>query len=468
MAEYYDDLLRLFEFADDEIEKERPRIEKAFQKLELGPEDMKTAENWVRQNHDVELMGVRKILGLWLKELVDLVLAKEEGKKLVYYGFPTIAGPASVIAAASAEVHCTCPDVVLCYTMGQIFNKLTPILEAGEENGLPAGHSMCSLWQIRVGGMAKGIVPAPDMIIASSYFCDMGSKADELLHQKYGHPAVYVDGSMDSRWGEFPNHLPERAVYLGGQLERVFDTASEVLGVEITAEVRSEGATRSRELYGARRELGQLMMSADPQPVSIVDVEIARRLTSGSASKRFLTEGPGVIAILNQEIKEKIDRGIGVIEKGAPRVTILVAHLSDPSIMRMMESCGLSIPATNIDLMSSATLKTAPFISGDILAKDQLEESGMYHSSYGAIKRAVEAVRQIDVDGVIWNYLYSCRPFAQMSHTLKQFLEKETGIPVLSLEMDMYDSRSYSAAALRTRVETFAEMLRARKASAKV
>lgn len=53
-----------------------------------------------------------------------------------------------------------------------------------------------------------------------------------------------------------------------------------------------------------------------------------------------------------------------------------------------------------------------------------------------------------------------------LSHLLKQFVEKQTGIPVLSLEMDVYDSRTYSAAALRTRVETFADMLRARKASA--
>lgn len=52
-----------------------------------------------------------------------------------------------------------------------------------------------------------------------------------------------------------------------------------------------------------------------------------------------------------------------------------------------------------------------------------------------------------------------------LSHLLKQFVEKETGIPILSIEMDMYDSMIYSAAALRTRVETFADMLIARKRS---
>jgi len=467
MAEYYDELLKLCGFADDEIEKERPRIEKTFRKLELGPEDMKTAEKWVRQNHDVELMGVRKLLWIWLKELIDLVLAKDEGKRLLYYGFPTIAGPASVVAAASEDVYCVCPDAVLCYTMGQIFNKLTPILEAGEENGLPAGHGLCSLLQIRVGGMVKGIIPVPDMVITSSYNCDMGSKADELLHQRYGHPAVYVDGSMDSRWGEFPNYLPQRADYLGGQLEKVFDKAKEILGVEVTAEARSEGATRNRELTGALRQLLELMKEADPQPISIVDVEVARRLTSGSAGRRIATDGPNIIAALNQEIKDRMDRGIGVVEKGAPRVIICMAHFSDPSTTHMMEDCGLSIPATLHALFAARIFKTTPFISGEILAKEQLER-GPFHGSCGEITRAAEAVQEFNADGVIWNYSFNCRPIALTSHLLKQFVEKETGIPVLSLEFDWYDSRSYSAAALRTKVETFAEMLRARKASAKV
>ena len=88
MAHYYDELLKLCGFEDEEIEEERPRIEKAFERLGIGPEDMETADQWVRQNHDVTLVGVRKLLGAWLKELIDVVLAKDEGKKVVYFGFP--------------------------------------------------------------------------------------------------------------------------------------------------------------------------------------------------------------------------------------------------------------------------------------------------------------------------------------------------------------------------------------------
>lgn len=148
------------------------------------------------------------------------------------------------IGAASDNVLVTCPDVVLCYSLGQIFNKLGPVLEAGEENGLPPGHGLCSLQQIRVGALAKGIIPAPDMVLTSSYYCDMGSKTDELLHEVYGHPAVYVDGSMDSRWGEFPEFSKERVEYLGAQIEKIFQKAHEILGVEITIEDKGRGFCR--------------------------------------------------------------------------------------------------------------------------------------------------------------------------------------------------------------------------------
>ena len=48
----------------------------------------------------------------------------------------------------------------------------------------------------------------------------------------------------------------------------------------------------------------------------------------------------------------------------------------------------------------------------------------------------------------------------------KEYLEEKVGLPVLSLETDNFDSRTCSAASMRTEVETFANMLKAKKASA--
>jgi hypothetical protein len=468
MANYYNELLKLCGFEDDEVKKEKPRIDQAFHKLELGPEDMRTAERWVRQNHDTELVGVKKLLRTWLLELIDLVLAKDEGKKIVYYGFPSIQGPGIAIKAASelagVELYCACPDVILCHTLGQIFNKLTPILEAGEENGLPPGHGLCSLQQIRVGGMAKGIIPVPDLATGSSYFCDMGSKADELLHERYGHQAIYVDGSMDSRWGEYPDYLPQRVEFLGAQLNKLFDTVKEVLGVEVTSDAWDKAMATSRELYGALGHLTRLM-TADPMPISGVEIGLALQLTAGCTG-RAMTEGPEAVSILCDEVEKRVEEGVGVVEKGAPRVLNFIQPFSDPSIIHMMENAGLAMSATLLSVPPKKHPPTTYTTLGEIRAEREMRD-GHYHGTFGLTKRFEEAVKDLNMDGVMWGYLYNCRPLAQTAHTVKKWVEETTGVPTLALEMDIYDSRNYSAAALRTRVEAFAEMLRARKASSR-
>ena len=461
MANYYDELLHICGFEDDEIEKEKPRIDKSFQKLDLGPEDMKRAGDWVSQNHEVELLGIRKVLRAWLLELFDLVLSREEGKKIVYYGFPSIQGPGMAIKTAAGDgVYCACPDAVLCHTLGQIFNKLNPILETAEREGLPPGHGLCSLQQVRVGAMAKGIIPIPDLITGSSYFCDMGSKTDELLHEKYGHKAIYVDGSMDSRWGEFPDYSPQRVEFLGGQLNKLFATVKEVLGVEVNSEVWKKAMVTGMDLGRALGQLQQLV-SSDPMPISSVELELALMLT-GASTGRSMTEGPEAIKTLCQDVKQRVEKGIGIIEKGAPVVMCFLPSFSDPSIGHMIEDAGLAMSASSSSVIPPLDAATPQPTLGEEIADRQLM-IGPYHSTYGLVKLMEHAVKATQVDGFIWNYLYNCRPMALTSQLLKKWIEETTGVPTLSLESDIYDSRSYSAGTLKTKVEAFAEMLRARK-----
>jgi len=465
MADYFNDLLTLCGFEDDEIRDEQDRIRRAFEKLELSEDDIRSAITWLKKYQDIELLGVRKVLRLWLKELIDLIFAREDGKKLVYYGYPTISGLGITLAVADRNLIATCPDVVLCSTMGQIFNKLTPILEAGEANGLPPGHSLCSLQQIRVGGMAKGIVPVADMVLTSSYYCDMGSKTDELIHERYGHPAIYCDGCIDSKWAEFPEYLPERTDFLGYELEKALVAAREIIGVDVTDDDRREALKITDGIFGALTTLNDLVDQADPQPISSSTIQLTNALLSGSTSQRIINEGPAAINILIDEVKQRMSQGIGVVEKGAPRVAALMAHLSDPRIDQMMEGCGLAMPLSILLVAQKKSGITIPTITGPYLAQREMIR-GVYHSSYGFIQQAVIAAREPHIEGIIWNYMFNCRPVAEVSHLLKQVVEEETGKPVLMLEMDVYDSRDYSPGALQTRVETFADMLRAKRSKA--
>ncbi|RPI95884.1 MAG: 2-hydroxyacyl-CoA dehydratase [Spirochaetales bacterium] len=458
----YRHLFELCGFDSSEIAAEEPRIGRVFEIIGLGAEDIRRAETRIKTYLDTELVGVRKLLRAWMLELFDLVLAKEEGRTVVYYGYPSIQGPGMAIKASAPDtLYVGCPDVILCHTVGLMFDRLTPLLEAAEANGLPAGHGLCSLQQIRNGALSLGIIPVPDLVTGSSYYCDMGSKADELLHQLYGQPSIYIDGCMDTKWGVYPDHTHERVTFFGEQIDKLFVKVHEIIGVETTPESMAKAMQTSREMLGALGRMTLLMM-ADPMPISGVASGMAVNL-AGASTGRSMSEGPDAVNTLCGEVERLVARGAGVVEKGSPRVMNFAQHLSDPAVTVMMEKAGLAVAASFVTVPPPKRDKTLQLNSmGQVLAEAALR-GGAFHSTYGLARRWVDAVKTLNLDGVIWGYQYNCRPLSIGSHLVKELIEAETGVPTLSLEMDYYETRNYSSEALRTRVEAFAEMLKDRK-----
>jgi len=73
----YTELFKLCGYEPDEIERERPRIDRAFDILGLNEEDIRRGEWRLKEYMDIELLGLRKFLAIWMRELVNLVLARE-------------------------------------------------------------------------------------------------------------------------------------------------------------------------------------------------------------------------------------------------------------------------------------------------------------------------------------------------------------------------------------------------------
>jgi len=272
-----------------------------------------------------------------------------------------------------------------------------------------------------------------------------------------------VDGSMDSAWQEYPEWLPERVRFLGAQLDQLFDSLKEATGIEIDPQAWDRTGKGVIEYYSRLGGLTELMR-ADPVPLSSVEMGLATIL-GAAVTGRGIPEAYQAMDMLTREAKRRIEKGTGVVEKGAPRVMFLVSNFSDASVMRMIENTGLAMPASFFStpppkLKSSTVCSTI----GEKMADTEMRV-GLYHSGYSMAKRLEMATKYMEFDGMICNYLFNCRPVAIMSHIAKKWVEENTGLPVLSLENDIYDTRSFSAGAMRTRVETFAEMLRARKAA---
>ncbi len=460
----YTELLKLCGFEDVELERERSRIDKAFKILEIDAEDCKRAEDRVKKYFSVELLGIRKVLGIWMKDLIDMVLAKEEGKKLVYTGVPPPGGLCLSLNLAGA--WCGVLDYTLGLTMGLVFDKLGPILEAAEEHGGPPGVAMCSFHQARLGAIVKGIAPLPDAALSPGFFCDQSPKVWDLIQEVYGVPVMHVDNCIDSGWDEWPE-IPERRVRLyAADMRETKDDLERVLGVELSEDILMAGWRAFMDLRLSVQRMIELA-KVDPIPISQVDLNPFWRLVSVPGG-RALREGKEAIDILTKEIEKRVAEGKGVMEKGSLRVGCYATPVSDPALTRMLEECGLALVGPLAYYLPPLQRMESKYTTPEEQTVEGLLRRGVFYSTSAFISDTNEGVKLLKPDGFMWFYQYACRASCPQMLIYKKATEDEMGIPVLSLEADLFDTRSYSAEALRTRVETFADLLRERRAAKRV
>jgi len=460
----YTELFKLCGYEPDEIERERPRIDRAFDILGLNEEDIRRGEWRLKEYLDIELLGLRKFLAIWMRELVNLVLAREEHEKIVYSDFPMELRPlmSMMLSADEKEVYFGVPGQILNMTMGQIFDKITPYLEAGEESGMPPGAAHCALYQTRLGAMVRGVIPSPDLSVIASYHCDQPAEAEQLLHEVYGIPVAYLDSCSDPNWGDWPKFNDCRVRYCSSQATKMFRMFEEITGCKMTEEaIRT--ANRSNAVFRLTfQALVELIGHADPQPIS--QASLAHAFFLNSMPTRDIEGKQQALEILAGEVQQRVERGEGILEKGAPGVFCTATISVDPSITRMIERTGLAI-----------RIQIPNWLSPWVLTKHSYRElSDMIgvgpcldipHSCEAHCLINLENCKAFNVDGAINFYPYSCREWVPTVIITKRMIEKEMGIPVLVLEGDCYDTRNYSAGQLRTRVETFAELVKAHKAS---
>jgi benzoyl-CoA reductase/2-hydroxyglutaryl-CoA dehydratase subunit BcrC/BadD/HgdB len=455
---YYDSLLRLCGYEPREIEEQRPRIEKAFDKLEFTAEDFERAEERVREYFDIELVGIRKMLGLWLQSLVDVVLAREEGKKLVYTMMPPMVIVQNAMAMVSKDIYVTAPDILLSYTHGAIFGNLTPILEAAEEDLLPLASCYCGGIKAKLGAVSKGVIPLPDLFVASGFVCDQTPKVDEILSERYNIPVVYIDGTLDEEKMNWEKTSDIRVEYLIQESKDALSKFEEVTGCIVTEEMVREANSRARDLRKRCKKVADLIRDADPAVIGFDNVAALFRAANWLVNPTTYGKTEEVIDLCYTELKERADRGEGVVAKGAPRVAVYKV-CGDPIVVHGIEKAGLAVIADNTGIM---TPKREEFRS---------EYEDFWHQGVelfvrmgvGYPSRQVEFFRDLNIDGVIYNYPVGCRDQCISPVKVREILTKELGIPVLLLEFDHVETRLYSAEVIMNRVEPFAEMLKEKK-----
>jgi benzoyl-CoA reductase/2-hydroxyglutaryl-CoA dehydratase subunit BcrC/BadD/HgdB len=462
------DLLKLCGFRPDEIESQRPRIEKVFHKIGITDEDMVRGKQRLNKYYDMELQGVRKIFRLYIRGLADLVLAREEGKEMIIYGLmsPGIEIMSSALMTKSNKVFSANPQRFFSNVVGNIFGKLEPILEAAERKWLKAGAvAHCANVKMYVGLLELGFIPKPDLLVTCGFLCDTAPKTADMMQELWGIPTHCYDTCKDMETMDDPHEREVIGLGVRG-LRGVAARMQDMVGVEITDDMIWEVINAGKPYGAASLRLDTLIAQSDPLPVSSTHHTLFYRLGGSSCNIDDFPLQVNAINTLYEEVQERVRSGYAAIEKGAPRVFCTKPPSeSDPRLEHLMGELGIANVASENRLFPPDGRRSM----GRESPKDPYETmcSTLYSSMYQTPKARIPALlgfcKKLKVDGVLDRYHVGCRSAALDAMLIRSAIIKELDIPVLLLDWENFDPRVYDHEQYKRRFETFKTMMLQRR-----
>ena len=461
----YDDFLKLCGFEQEEIDKENPRIEKAFNILGIAADDIeKTRENLLK-TWDLDLVGVRKFLRIGIKQLIACVLARDEQKTIIYINGQALSQYAEATMDTAPGTFVASPPLAILFVFGYIFGPdyTTHILEAAEENGLRAGQAHCGAYQAWLGSLVKGIFPKPDLNYSmGSANCSQNSEADYLVNHLFGVPTVYpdtVDYPHDDTW---PLVNANRLQYVGDSMRVAQKSIEDFTGTTIPDEAKKKSLIASGMTFKPLLAIPDLL-KLDPLPIGLAELQFAYYVSAMPLLPDLRQDAIQAARLLEKEVKERAERGFGVSEKGAARIFMPLYHAVTPMLGSILKDVGL-VPVAQIAIcLTQYDKEPAQFKSLEERIQEGLYRKAMWNRGSAIPGYFREICRDWSVDGAVVTATFNCRLMHPIMLATKDILEKELSIPTLRLEMDIYDTRTFTLEQLRTRLETFASIVKTSK-----
>ena len=339
------------------------------------------------------------------------------------------------------------------------------------------GHSedVCTYVKCDIGmAMAGNIgptgtqLPEPDLLLLSYTGCYTFMKWFELLREQYDCPCVFLhvpyqgDGTIE----------PAHREYMVKQLRDEVIPALE----KISGRKYDEDALRERlELsVGAEDDLVWVLESAKNHP-SPIDSYFGAVYYVGPIFSAFrgTEEGRAYYKALRSEVQERLDAGLGPVAPSGPmndqKYRLVVE--GPPNWTHFREFWQMFADEGAVVVASTYAKVGGTYDFGfRHNPDDPLGTLGDYcggcytnHNLPGRIDMICQYLEDYEADGFIINSVKSCNSFSAGQLMILREVEKRTGLPGGFIESDLVDPRYFSAANIKNRLESYLQMVDARR-----
>ncbi len=368
-----------------------------------------------------------------------------------------------------AVMACSMDNVVAFYPDGAWWIPCMMELGAGLLNiadSLGFDESFCPV-RAMLGAFVTGEhFPRPDLLT-----CSVGATCDDFSAiaqriEAMGEKIVWWEAPHRRRpdRGETPVELPGGFVapqcqvdFVRGELQRVADALADLTGAKLDSHMLAAGIEAANRVRAVLRELRQLAYTAEPCPMGALEMLIAEMLAIHFCSDR--TESIAVLDGLLDEVKRRVDAGLGVAHPGAARI-FWINPVADLRVMNLLEECGGRICGTEY-LFPHAIDKIPTDIEPmEALARMALADP-MIGPSAGRAARICDDISKFGAQAAVISRISGASHCAMEGTVIADRIRKNLGVPVLEIETPpLSDSMRPT---LKTRLEALVEIVKRQK-----
>jgi len=321
--------------------------------------------------------------------------------------------------------------------------------------GMGFSQDLCSYARLDIGGAATqggaipGGLPKPDFLLCCNNICGTVTKWYEELSRFWDVPMFLFDTPFIHK--SKPEHATE---YVKQQCLELIEFLEKHTGKKWSDDRFAEVAMLSVEGVDLWKEVLQTAESR-PSPFTCFDAFIHM---APIVTLRGTQEVVEYYKLLRDEMRERVANGIGAVADEKYRLI-----WDNIPIWYEMRNLG-NLFASNRACLVADTYTTAWAV--DIKIEDPLTSmADAYTKVYLNISidlmldQLIALIERFSADGLVMHSNRSCKPYSLGQYDLSRAVTERTGKPALIIEADMTDSRAFSEAQTRERVEAFIESL---------
>ncbi|MBE0480987.1 MAG: 2-hydroxyacyl-CoA dehydratase [Dehalococcoidia bacterium] len=382
----------------------------------------------------------------------DLANAKAEGRPVVWI---TSMAPIEMVYAFDGVPFFPENYAALCSSR-KVASEFCQVAETRGYSQDLCSYALCmfgSIFENR-GAFGDDPVSAPDILLATEGACSTHPKWWEALQRHFNCPLIIVDAAYTVDSESLSEHHKN---YLSARLRELAYSMEKYTGKKFDEAKLREVVALSDQASALWDEIDDFRKAA-PTPISQIDVFTCLfPLVTLKGTKNAVT----FYEQLRNEVRARVEQGIGFVAE--ERFRLIWDLFPVYHNMRLLNYFAEFGAAFVTDLYGNA-------FSGRLVASDPFGSLAerylsffMRSASWGKAEIYKKRAREYKVDGIVFHSNRCCRCFTAEQPDVGNILREKLGLPSLMFEGNMVDPRGYDDAQVKARIESFMEMLEARK-----